>query len=391
MPAEKIDFELPDYKIIRQNLIDSKLPGLEKTTMSQALEDDKQNDDELLKTKVFEDFFQQKNDSERKKILLVISGSYIEGEDHSQSYPNYLKEMAQSNYNCDFLVLNIDPKFATNLNPADIEIEKNVDLKFLKGHLNPVKNPQFYSEIGNNLHRFDKVVFCSHTCQVGALDFHPLHRHCQKQGTDCITIGAYFNESPCCIIKEPLIKQDHVFLDFFEKTHFFIDRDLIPKEGTKNGLLDSQKILKLSFVFKFLDIDFGSDKTDEDKKTIVEEKKVENQYKSIELFTGIEDEDFITAVTQFVQEKEVLPTPIDVSQNSPSTSDSKSKSDLESKELTTIFGLGTGAIVGLTCVSALGLGIVSAPAFAIVAGTTIAGATAFYLINQEIQKNNPQK
>jgi len=369
MPTEKIVFTLPDYSKLRQDSIDGEESSFGKNKMLQSLQGDQKNDNKLLETNVFENFFQQNSDQSKKKVLLVISGSYMEGEDRSQSYPNYLKTIAKSNSDCDFLVLNIDPKFTTNLNPEG-DIAKNVNLKFLKGHLNPVKNPQFYSEIGNNLHRFDKVVFCSHTCQVGALDFQPLHRHCQKQDTDCITIGAYFNESPCCIIKEPLIKQDRVFLNFFEGTHFFIDRHLIPKEGTKDGLPDSQEILKLSFVFDFLDIAFDSNKTDEDKKTIVEEKKTENQHKSIELFTGIEDPDFIKAVTKFVQEKEVL---------SP-------KSDLESKELTTIFGLGTGAIVGLTCVSALGLGIVSAPAIAIVAGTTIAGATAFYLINQAIQK-----
>lgn len=221
------------------------------------------------------------------------------------------------------------------------------------------------------MHRFDKVVFCSHTCQVGALDFQPLHRHCQKQDIDCIAIGAYFNKSPCCIIKEPLIKQDHVLLDYFEKIHFFINRNLLPKEVMDDGFLDSQKISKLSFVFKFLDIDFGSSKTDEDKKKIVEEKKAENQYQSIELFTGIEDENFIKAVNRFV--KKPLFT----------------KKDKEA--FSQIIGVGAGAVAGLTCVSALGLGIVSVPAIAIVAGTTIAGATAFYLINQEINKNNTQK
>lgn len=147
MPAERIVFELPNYEGIRINLIDQEGAGT--GLGSRPLQTDQNNDKELLKTKVFENFFEQKNDTSRKKVLLVISGSHKDEEDRSQSYPNYLKAMAQSNPNCDFLVLNIDPEFTTNLSPEGIEIERNVDLKFLKGHLNPVKNPRFYSEIGN--------------------------------------------------------------------------------------------------------------------------------------------------------------------------------------------------------------------------------------------------
>lgn len=368
MLAGKNNFELPNYELIRQQLIDLELSSLGKNSMLQVLESDKKNDKELLQTQVFENFFKQNSDNSRKKVLLVISGSYMEGDDRSQSYPNYLKEMAKSNLDCDFLVLNIDPHFTTNLSPVG-STQENVNLKFLKGHLNPVKNPQFYSEIGNHLYRFDKVVFCSHTCEVGALDFHSLHRHCQKQDIDCVTIGAYWNRSPCCIIKEPLIEQDHVYFSYFQKIHFFIDRNLIPKEDIGDGFQDSQKILKLPFVFNFLDIDFGSSKTDENKKEIVEEKKWGNQYKSIELFTGIEDENFIKAIDDFIHPERSKPLPAQFA----------------------IIGAGVGVIAGLACVSTLRLGIVSVPSTAVIASTTIAGATAFYLINQAIKKNNHQK
>lgn len=360
---------IPDYFKLRQDRInkESSTLGLEK--MSESFQEDQGNDEELIKTDVFKNFFQKNNDPKRKKVLLVISGSYKDDGCNSQYYPNYLKEMAQSNPNCEFLVLNIDPHFTTNLSPEGIEIEKNVDLKLLKGHLNPAKNPQFYSEIGNNLQHFDKVIFCSHTCEVGALDFHPLHRHCEKQEIDCITIGAYFDYHPCCIIKEPLIQQEYVPHELFNKDHFYIDRDLLPEEGLEKYFLHSNQISTLSFVFRFLDINFGSATTDANKKIAVEQRKRENPTNSIELYTGIEDPDFIKAVGNFINPEQKKSTPAE----------------------SAIIGAGVGVITGLACVSALGLGIVSAPALAIVAGTAIVGASAFYLINQEIQKNNSQK
>jgi len=377
-------FELPNYQEIRKDIIKNENSDLGRETAATAFQSDQDDDKRLLDTKVFESFFQKKNDSLRQKVLLVISGSYIakrgdkNEELDSQFYPNYLKKMAQSNPNCDFLVLNIDPNFTTNLSPEVTEKKENVDLKLLKGHLNPAKNPQFYSEIGNNLHRFNKVVFCSHTCQDGALDFNPLHHHCREQGIDCITIGAYFDYHPCCIIKEPLIKQKYVPIDFFNKNYFYIDRDLLLEEGVKNNFLNSNQISTLSFVFRFLDINFGSATTDTDKKIAVEETKKRNpEADSIELFTGIEDPDFIKAVGNFINTEQKKSTPTQPSQPTQSATPAESA----------IIGAGVGVITGLACVSALGLGIVSAPALAIVAGTTIAGATAFYLINQEIQKS----
>ena len=376
MPATPATFEPPNYEAIRQSSIDQESNLARKELILRTLRKDQDDDKKLLETDVFESFFQKKSDSSRKKILLVISGSHKDDGCNSQYYPNYLKEMARSNPDCDFLVLNIDPHFTTNLSPEVTEKKENVDLKLLKGHLNPAKNPQFYSQIGNNLHRFNKVVFCSHTCQVGALDFNPLHHHCQEKEIDCITIGAYFDYHPCCIIKEPLIQQKYVPLEFFNKDRFYIDRDLLPKEGLENYFPDSNQISTLSFVFRFLDIDFGSATTDTDKKIAVEERKKKNPTNSIELFTGIEDPDFIKAVGNFINPEQTKLTP---AQPSPPT---QSATPAESA----IIGAGVGVITGLACVSALGLGIVSAPAIAIVAGTAIVGASAFYLINQENSK-----
>ena len=170
-------FNIPNYSLIRQNSIKEENSSFGRNAMDKSLEIDKINDKKLLETQCFENFLQQNTDPSRKKILLAISGSYINEEDLSQSYPNYLKEMARLNPDCNFLVLNIDPFFTTNLNPEG-DIAKNVNLKFLKGHLSPAKNPQFYSEIGNNLENFDKVILSSHTHELGALDSHALHRHC---------------------------------------------------------------------------------------------------------------------------------------------------------------------------------------------------------------------
>lgn len=359
-----MQFEIPDYSKIRQDSIGQETSSFGKNKMSQALQSDQDNDNKLLETKVFKNFLLQNSDDSRKKVLLVISGSYMEGEDRSQSYPNYLREMAQSNPDCDFLVLNIDPNFTTNLNPEG-DIAKNVNLKFLKGHLNPVKNPQFYSEIGNNLYRFDKVVFCSHTYQLGVFEFNSLPLHCKTQGTDCITIGAYWNQSPCCIMRDPLIEKD-----FIPTIHPDTEESTLSKED-KNTI---------SAIGGFLSLSFGAVQSEADKNSAFAERKTALQTalrsRAPDCFFNIEDKNFIKAVTQFVGEKEVLPPKSDLE----SKKVLSPKSDLESKELTTIFGLGTGAIVGLTCVSA--------PAFAIVAGTTIAGATAFYLINQEVQNNH---
>jgi hypothetical protein len=276
--------------------------------------------------------------------------------------------MARSNPNCDFLVLNIDPNFTTNLSPEVTEKKENVDLKLLKGHLNPAKNPQFYSEIGNNLHRFNKVVFCSHTCPAGALDFHPLHRHCEEKKIDCITIGAYFNQSPCCIIRQTLIQENYVHEKFFDTLHWYIDDELI------RG--DSNQFPKLLFVLDFFQKQFGLNENDQDKKNYVETKKRNPEADSIELFTGIEDPDFIRAVGNFV----------DLEKKQSNSTQSKSTVEYKSTAESIIIGAGVGVITGLACVSALGLGIVSAPALAIVPGTAIVGASAFYLINQENSK-----
>jgi hypothetical protein len=253
--------------------------------MSKSLQEDQVRDKNLLETDVFKSFLQKNSDLSRTKALLVISGSHIDGENHSQSYPNYLKEMAKSNPNCDFLVLNIDPNFTTNLSPEGIEIEKNVDLKLLKGHLNPAKNPQFYSEIGNNLQHFDKVIFCSHTCEVGALDFHPLHRHCEKQEIDCITIGAYFNESPCYIISKPnLIEDDFVPPALFDKTRWFIDSDNLSK------LPNQDKISSI--------VDFFSTTPPTNSDSVKTHSGIED---SVTTYSGIEDSAFIKSVSEFVK------------------------------------------------------------------------------------------
>lgn len=271
-----MQFELLDYPKIRQYSIDQETSSFGKNKMLQSLQGDQKNDNKLLETNVFENFFQQNSDQSKKKVLLVISGSYMEGEDRSQSYPNYLKEMAESNPNCDFLVLNIDPNFTTNLNPEG-DIAKNVNLKFLKGHLSPAKNPQFYSEIGNNLENFDKVILSSHTHELGALDSHTLHRHCQKNEIDCITIGAYFNASPCLVSSKPnLIEDDFVPLALFDKTYWFIDSDSLEK------LSDQNKSKATSIV------DFFSTKTPP-------------SFDSLMTYSGIEDPEFKKSVSEFVK------------------------------------------------------------------------------------------
>ena len=269
-------FELPDYLKIRESSIDKELSLKGKDRMSQALENDQKNDNKLLETNVFENFFQQNSDQSKEKVLLVISGSHIDEEDRSQSYPNYLKEMAESNPNCDFLVLNIDPYFTTNLNPEG-DIAKNVNLKFLKGHLSPAKNPQFYSEIGNNLENFDKVILSSHTHELGALDSHTLHRHCQKNEIACITIGAYFNASPCFVSSKPnLIEDDFVPFGLFNKAHWFIDSDLLKEKSDKDQL-------KATSVVNFFST------------------KTPPKLDSVATYSGIEDPEFKKSVLEFVQ------------------------------------------------------------------------------------------
>ena len=269
-------FNIPDYSQIRQNSIKEENSSFGRNAMNKSLEIDKINDEKLLETNVFENFLQQNTDPSRKKILLAISGSYINEEDLSQSYPNYLKEMARLNPDCNFLVLNIDPFFTTNLNPEGA-IQDNVNIKFLKGHLSPAKNPQFYSEIENNLKNFDKVILCSHTYELGALDSHALHRHCQKQEIDCITIGAYFNNKPCFIINKPnLIEDDFVSPALFDKTHWFIDSNLL------KNLSDQDKSKATSV------IDFFSTKTPPN-------------LDSIMTYSGIEDPSFKKSVSKFVE------------------------------------------------------------------------------------------
>lgn len=269
-------FELPDYPKIRQDSIDQETSSFGKNRMSKALKIDQDNDKELLENNVFKHFLQQNSDQSRQKVLLVISGSHIDKEDRSQSYPNYLKEMAESNPNCDFLVLNIDPDFTTNLNPEG-DIAENVNLKFLKGHLSPAKNPQFYSEIGNNLENFDKVILSSHTHELGALDSHTLHRHCQKNEIDCITIGAYFNDSPCFIASESnLIERNFVPLVLFNKAHWFIDSDSLEK-------LSDQNKSKTTSVVNFFST------------------KTPPKLDSVATYSGIEDPEFKKSVLEFVQ------------------------------------------------------------------------------------------
>ena len=119
---------IPDYFKLRQDRIDQEISGLGREEMSKSLQDDQGNDEELIKTDVFKSFLQKNSDPTRKKVLLVISGSHKDDGCNSQYYPNYLKEMAQSNSNCDFLVLNIDPHFSTNQFPEEIEILINVEL-----------------------------------------------------------------------------------------------------------------------------------------------------------------------------------------------------------------------------------------------------------------------
>jgi hypothetical protein len=278
-----------DYLTDRKDFIAKEESPLGRERMSKSLQDDQESDKNLLETDVFKNFLQKNSDPSRQKALLVISGSHIEGENNSQSYPNYLKEMSKSKPDCDFLVLNIDPNFTTNLSPEGIEIEKNVDLKLLKGYLNPAKNPQFYSEIGNNLQHFDKVIFCSHTCEVGALDFHPLHRHCEKQGIDCITIGAYFNESPCCIISKPnLIEDDFVPLILFQKINWFIDSDNLSELQPPQ---DQDKIKIISL------IDFFSTNTPPNL--------------GLETHPGIKDPALIKSVSEFVKSEKTSSRPQD--------------------------------------------------------------------------------
>ena len=269
---------IDSLKKLREDLVADEKSSIGREKMSKSLQDDQESDKNLLETDVFKNFLQKNSDPSRQKALLVISGSHIDGENHSQSYPNYLKEMSKSKPDCDFLVLNIDPNFTTNLSPEGIEIEKNVDLKLLKGYLNPTKNPQFYSEIGNNLQHFDKVIFCSHTCEVGALDFHPLHRHCEKQGIDCITIGAYFNESPCCIISKPnLIEDDFVPLILFQKINWFINSDKLSELKPPQ---DQDKIISF--------IDFFSTNTPPN-------------LDFVETYPGIKDPALIKSVSEFVK------------------------------------------------------------------------------------------
>ena len=80
-----MQFELLDYPKIRQDSIDGEESSFGKNKMLQSLQGDQDNDNKLLETNVFENFFQQNSDQSKKKVLLVISGSYMEGEDRSQS------------------------------------------------------------------------------------------------------------------------------------------------------------------------------------------------------------------------------------------------------------------------------------------------------------------
>lgn len=338
--------------------IQFKIPDDFKPTTQKDVNDNKV---EKEASQAFQNFSAPHQDSSRKKVLLVIAGSKMRDDNDSQYYPNYLKKMAKENPNHDFLVLNVDNSFLATETDKSVE-ESNVKLHLLKGELNPLTSPDFYTKIGDNLQHFDKVVFCSHISKCGHLYFDPLHKHCQKQEIDCITIGAYEEQSPCCIIKDPkLIKEDFIPLSFFQNKQY-IDDNL-----TEIQDLQTQINTGISAIFGLLSKTFGTNEKKEKKQEFIEEKK-ESKPEFVDFYTGIEDPNFQKAVNRFVKKP-------------PFTKEDK-------ETVSRIIGVGVGAVVGLTCVSALGLGIVSAPAIAIVAGTVLVGATAFSLINEKNQNNN---
>jgi hypothetical protein len=150
---------------------------------------------------VFRFFNRDKGQNGRKKIFLLIAGSYLADDNSEQFYPNYLKDAAATNPDCDFLVLNVDPNDRYFAGVRMPNIPENITLRFLSGIIQPLKSKKFYREIANGLQHFSKVIFCSHTDPLGFLYFHSLHRHCQKQDIDCMTIGAYYTPSPCLYTK----------------------------------------------------------------------------------------------------------------------------------------------------------------------------------------------
>ena len=130
------------------------------------------------------------------------------------------------------------------------------------------------------------------------------------------------------------------------------------------------------FVFNFLNSKLSLEDNHKAKIDHVKYCKKQNNNESIELFTDIEDLNFIRAVGNFVKiEKTQSPNSVQPEK----TSQAKIPQSA-------FFGAGVGLGVGLVCVSALGLGIVSVPAVGVVASTTVIGATAFYLANHEMQK-----
>ncbi len=248
---------------------------------------------------LFREFNHEKGQNGRKKIFLLIAGSHLANDNSEQFYPNYLKDVASNNPDCDFFVLNVDinPEFMrTN---RFLKTSENITLRFLSGMIQPLRSPKFYEKIAEGLQHFDKVIFCSHTEPLGFLNFHSLHKHCQKQDIDCMAIGAYYTASPSCIIKEPVIEQDFIPMNLYNPQGYYIDPRLL-----RTCSLSSREKEEISKIGNFFRTIFSHQDSEELKqaKIAVHQSQDTN---TLSHFTGIEDENFKKAISQFVKrEKE---------------------------------------------------------------------------------------
>jgi hypothetical protein len=248
---------------------------------------------------LFREFDREKGQNGRKKIFLLIAGSYLPNDNSEQFYPNYIKDVASNNPDCDFFVLNVDNNSEFLRTDRFLKTSENLTLRFLSGMIQPLRSPKFYERIAEGLQHFDKVIFCSHTEPLGFLNFHSLHKHCQEQDIDCLTIGAYFTSSPSCIIKEPVIEQEFVPMNLYNPQGYNMDSRLL-----RTCSLSSREKEEISKIGNFFNTIFINQESEELKQVKIAVHKSQDS-DTLSHFTGIEDENFIKAISQFVKrEKE---------------------------------------------------------------------------------------
>jgi hypothetical protein len=169
----------------------------------------------------------------------------------------------------------------------------------LQGNINPLISQNFYSEIGNNLHNFNKVILCSHTDPAGFLYLHSLHKHCQKSEIDCLTIGAYFNNSPCCTLAQPVIDQDFIPTELFKMDnplHKYIEIANLQKTSLSKE--DKDKIKSITdFVIEY---SFAEQDKSRKRQALARAKTQEGSG-PVKHFEGIHDLDFIRSLLAFVK------------------------------------------------------------------------------------------